>query len=136
MTEPVPSGVTKQRRLLKGIARTIAALSIATIQTRVHITRALATGLTKAVLVMSWAVGGGMGGRPALMQALDKTWRSRALCDMPMSAACWKMTDVGSREGFTWTPLKKTVSGPCLQELTHGHILTSGRTRIGMLATV
>lgn len=69
-----------------------------------------------------------MGGRPALMQALDKTWRSRALCDMPMSAACWKMTDVGSREGFTWTPLKKTVSGPCLHTLTCGHTLTSGQT--------
>ena len=77
-----------------------------------------------------------MGGMPALMQALDKTWRSRALCDMPMSAACWKMTDVGSREGFTWTPLKKTVSGPCLHTLTCGHTLTSGQTRISMDATV
>ena len=95
-----------------------------------------ATALTKAVLVMSWAKGGGMGGRPALMQALDKTWRSRALCDMPMSDACWKMTDVGSKDGFTWTPLKKTVSGPCLQTLTCGHTLTSGQTRIGADATV
>ena len=58
------------------------------------------------------------------MQALDRTWRSRALCDMPMSDACWKMTDVGSREGFTWTPLKKTVSGPCLHTLTCSHTQT------------
>ena len=47
-----------------------------------------------------------MGGRPALTQALDRTWRSRALCDMPTSAACWKITDVGSRLGVAWTPLK------------------------------
>ena len=60
--------------------------------------------LTRAVLVMSCVRGGGMGGRPALTQALDNTWRSKAQCDMPTSAACWKMTDVGSRVGLTCTP--------------------------------
>ena len=141
----MPSCVAKQRKLLKGTATTINAADqlrqvkaacVQQDQAYNSMRTIAARALTKAVLVMSWAKGGGMGGRPALTQALDKMWRSRALCDMPMSAACWKMTDVGSREGFTWTPLKKTVSGPCLHTLTCGHTLTSGQTWIGVDATM
>lgn len=57
-----------------------------------------------------------MGGRPALTQALDSTCRSKAEWDMPTSAACWKMTEVGSKTGTAWTPLRKMVLSPCLKQ--------------------
>ena len=56
-----------------------------------------------------------MGGNAARRQALDNTCRSRAQCDMPTSAACWNMTEVGSNMGMAWTPLRYMVVSPCLQ---------------------